>query len=131
MKWTRNISILLAIVVFSAAEISAQTKSSAAQVVTFGVRRIALQIPAAAIASNNTNRTYLKVTVGALSQVQSAVEIGSANSSKKSSSVPSALLMRAGNRVPMDATRESNVYTSKSLLASSLPPAKLFVTLTE
>jgi hypothetical protein len=131
MKSSRIILFSLIIVALLVADMSAQTKSSAAQVVTFGVRRIALQLPSGAIVSNRMDRSSLKVTVGSLSQVQSAIEIGSANSTKKSSSVRSALPMRAGNRVPMDVTRESNVYASKSLLASSLPPAELYVTLTE
>lgn len=131
MKSTRIILFSLIVFALTAVDISAQTKSSASQVVTFGVRRIVLQLPSGVTASNMLDRTSLKVTVGSSSQVQSAIDINSANPSKKSSTLPSALLMRAGNRVPMDVTRESDIYASKPLLASSLPSAKLLVTLTD
>jgi hypothetical protein len=131
MKWTKRIAFSLAVVAFSIAEISAQTTSSAAQVVTFGVRRIALQVPTAAAGSNTMNRLSLKVTVGSLARIQSAVELNSAKSSQKFSSEAPALAIRAGNRRPMIAARESDVYASKSLLPNSLPSGSLFVTLTE
>jgi hypothetical protein len=124
MKWTRNILYLLVVCAFSVAEVSAQTTSSTAQVVTFGVRRIALQASTASFAVNALNQNSLKVTSGFQSQFQSAVDF-------KSTSSEPAVITGISNPVPASATRESKLSSSKTQNTTSKPFDNQIVTLTQ
>jgi hypothetical protein len=124
MKWMRNILCLLVVCAFSVAEVSAQTTSSATQVVTFGVRRIALQTSAASFAVNALNQNSIKVTSGSQSQFQSAVDFRSTTSEP-------AAITGVGNPLPASATRESKLYSSKTQNTTSKPFDNQIVTLTQ
>jgi hypothetical protein len=131
MKWTRNILLLLAILAFSAAELFAQTASSATQVVTFGVRRAALQVPSASNVANMVNRSPLKVTAGSQSRFQDPVELKTTTADQTFSSA--ALGMNAGvpDVRPMNATHALDLSSSRLPITKSFPSGKMFVTLTE
>ncbi len=131
MKWTRNILCLLVFCAFSAVELSAQTTSSAAQVVTFGVRRIALQAPTASYVANTMNQNPVKVTAGSQSRFQAAVELRTTTSEQTLLSEEPAMNAGVSNLRPVAATHASDLYNSRSPLTKSLPPGKLVVTFTE
>ena len=131
MKWTRNILSLLVISALCVGEISAQTTSSAAQVVTFGVRRIVLQAPAASYVANTMNQNPVKVTAGSQSQFQAAVDFRTTTADQAFSSEQLAMIAGVGNPRSMSAAREWDLYTSKSPITKSVPSDKLLVTLTE
>ncbi|MCX6141601.1 MAG: hypothetical protein NTZ35_00125 [Ignavibacteriales bacterium] len=122
---------LLVIFASSVAELSAQTTSSAVQVVTFGARRIALQAPTASYVTNTMNQSAVKVTAGSQSRFQSAVDFRTTTSEQTSSSVEPAVITGVDNARPASATRQSNSYNSKTPNTASKPSGKLIVTLTE
>ena len=131
MKLVRNILTLLVLFAFSVGELSAQTINSAAQVVTFGVRRIALQSPTESFATNTISQTRLKVTAGSQSRFQSAVDFRSTTSEQTISSDGPAVVTGVSNPQPAGATRDMNFYNSRSPNTTSKPFGKQIVTLTE
>ena len=131
MKWMTNILCLLVFVAFSAVELIAQTTSSAAQVVTFGVRRIALQAQTTSYVTNTNTQTPVKVTAGSQPQFQSALELRTMTTEQTNSSLDLAMNAGASNLRTATATPESNFSNSKSPLTNTLPPGKVIVTFTE
>jgi hypothetical protein len=131
VKWMRNTLCLLLLLAFSTVELFAQSTSSTTQVVTFGVRRIAMQAPSASYAANANVQAPLKVTTGSLSQVQSAVDFRNTTSEQTISSGDFAVNVGANNPSTTTATRETNFSDSRSPLTKKLPPGKLMVTYTE
>jgi hypothetical protein len=130
VKWMRNTLCLLLLLAFSTVELFAQSASTTAQVVTFGVRRIAMQAPSASYVTNANVQTPLKVTTGSLSQIQSAVD-SRTTSEQTISSGDFAVNVGANNPSTTTATRETNFSDSRSPLTKKLPPGKLMVTYTE
>jgi hypothetical protein len=116
---------------FSAVELAAQATSSAAQVVTFGVRRIALQAKTTSYVANTNTQTSVKVTTGSDSQVQSAVEFRTTTAEQTYASLDLESNGGPSNLRTPSVTPESKVYNAISPLTKSLPPHKLFVTFTE
>ena len=131
MKWTRNILCLLVFCAFSAIELFAQTTSSAAQVVTFGVRRIALQAQTTSYVTNTNAQTPVKVTAGSQPQFQSAVELRTTTSEQSYSSLDLAMNAGVSNLRTATAIPESDSSSSRSPLTKTLPPGKVIVTFTE
>ena len=131
MKWTKNILCLLVILASSVAELSAQSTSSASQVVTFGVRRIALQAPAASYVANTMNHNPVKVTAGFQSRFQAAVEFRTTSSDQTFASEEPAVRSGVGGQASIAAARNSDLNNSQSPFARPVASSKLFVTFTE
>jgi hypothetical protein len=131
MKWMRNILFLLVLFALFVVELSAQTRSSAAQVVTFGVRRIDLQAPNTSFAASALVQSPPKVTVGAESQVQSAVDLRVTGSGQTFSSDRPVLTTAAINPQPARASREPNFRNANTPFTALKSSGKLIVTLTE
>jgi hypothetical protein len=131
MKWMRNILFLLVVFAFSAVELSAQATSSAVQMVTFGVRRISLQVPTASFVANTLTQSPTKVTVGSQSRFQSAVELATTTTQQTISPQEPAVITGVSNPLLPNAARESNFYNSKSPNTTSKPSGKQIVTFTE
>jgi hypothetical protein len=121
----------LVVIAISISELAAQTTSSAAQVVTFGVRRIAVQMSTASFAANTFSQSSVKITAGSQSRFQSAVDFRTETSEQTISSGEHAVISGVSNPLPASVTRESNLNKSQLPPSKSLPPAKLIVTFTE
>jgi hypothetical protein len=131
MKWIRNILCLLIVLMFSAVELAAQATSSAAQVVTFGVRRIALQAKTTSSVANTNAQTPVKVTAGSESQVQSSFELGTTTSEQTFWSDEFAMNASANNLQTSTPAPRLSISNLGSPFRKSLPPGKLIVTYTE
>jgi hypothetical protein len=131
MKSARNILILLVLCAFCVVELSAQTKSSAAQTVTFGVRRIAVLGLSASNIVGTTSQSTMKVTVGSGSQVQEAVELKGSTVGLVISSEPSATIAGATSLRLSIANRKSETDNLDAPPKKLMPASRLSVTLTE
>jgi hypothetical protein len=131
MKRMRNILSLLVILALGVAELSAQTTSSAAQAVTFGVRRIMVQASTASIVPTTLNQSPVKVTVGFQSQFQSGVERWATTSANRFLSDVPSMNSAVDNIRPAGATPELTPAFSTLSTTKSLASNRLLVTLTE
>jgi hypothetical protein len=127
MKQAGTIVILMVALAVSAVELRGQNASSAAQVVTFGVHRVAMAAPS----TSSLSSSMLKVTAGDQSQVQSSVEPSSTIFDR--SNALEATRMIAGAGVPASgiAARKTNVLPSKLPVTKALPSDPFMLTVTE
>ena len=131
MKWTKNILFLLVLFVFSVVELSAQARSSASQVVTFGVQRSGVQTFGLSTSSNAVTQSPLKVTIGSEWNLQDAAEPMAIPSQQKF--VSGKFSESTGKRSLQSANplKEPSMADSEPLATKSMPKGKLLVTLTE
>lgn len=122
---------LLALFALVSPEVWAQSTSSAAQVVTFGVRRMGAEASLASNVPNATSGNPFKITLGYESRFQKLAEI-SMPSAEKTTPVKN-LWTNAGTsnqrRVSLHSVPNSNV--SKPVNIKDTPASDFFVTLTE
>jgi len=127
----RNILILLSLFTFDIVELSAQTTSSAAQVVTFGVQRMGVQASLASNLENTMSSIPLKVTVGSRSLSQDVVEFSTSTAQKSLPAKIFAMNAGVGLQRPVSAAGNQIPNISKSAITKSIPSSKPFVTFTE
>jgi hypothetical protein len=121
----RYILCLIASMVILAGELAAQTRGSAAQIVTFGVRRIATP------ASHASDAPSVKITIGDQSQPRTAVEYTSLQADRSTFSTlsttnefPASHALVTGYR-----TRSTDVPANRSTVNG--PASKTLLTVTQ
>jgi hypothetical protein len=131
MRNMRKIAYLLAIVMSASFELCAQSASSAAQVVTFGVRRVVFGQMRDSGGASLTNAGALKITVGSQSQFQSALQFDPRSTAETSTSVPSMSGRGLDRQVSVVPSVGQILANQKPGAAKSAPPGKIFMTFTE
>lgn len=122
---------LLVVCAVSVAELPAQTTSSSAQVVTFGVRRIALQVSTASNVANTMSHSPVKVTIGSAGQFHSVSDLKPVDPNQTVSSQEPAVSVSAGNQRSASETPAANRFSSRLPITKSFPAGQMFVTITE
>jgi hypothetical protein len=131
MKWTKNILILLSLFTFAVVELSAQSTSSAAQVVTFGVQRMGSQVSLASNVMNSSSHNLLKVTAGSESHVQLASEFSALALERILASTRFHQIAGSKRESPVGSPKETENSVSRSTIAKTDISFQSLVTLTE